>query len=220
MTYINYKRQKNAEDTVTTAKYYLSNSLLLPAVIESRTQGKISDDLAGMLLTLASKYASKASFANYTFRDDMVAEALADLCKNALKFNPEKSNNPFAFYTSCIHNSFLGYLNVEKKQRKIRDQLLVELGENPSYGFQDEYKASIDDGDVRSSLTELKNDISDARDRLEKERLRDLEIKREEQAAIGRLLDFEDQEPVKEPLPLISNEEVYEPEVEEQGDDE
>lgn len=203
-SYTNYKRPKNEEDTTTTAKYYLSNSILLPAVIASREQGKINSDLAGMLLMLASRYASKPSFANYTFREDMVAEALADLCKNALKFNPEKSSNPFSFYTSCIHNSFLGFLNVEKKQRRIKDQMLVDLGENPSYGFQDEYKASMGDENVRAGLDELKGDISDARDRLEKERLREIQVKREEQEALGNLLDFDDELPIKEPLPLLS----------------
>ncbi len=203
-SYTNYKRPKNEEDTTTTAKYYLSNSILLPAVIASREQGKINSDLAGMLLMLASRYASKPSFANYTFREDMVAEALADLCKNALKFNPEKSSNPFSFYTSCIHNSFLGFLNVEKKQRRIKDQMLVDLGENPSYGFQDEYKASMGDENVRAGLDELKGDISDARDRLEKERLREIQLKREEQEALGNLLDFDDELPMREPLPLLS----------------
>jgi DNA-directed RNA polymerase specialized sigma24 family protein len=212
MSYVNYKRQKNSEDLATTAKYYLSNNLLLPAVIESRKIGKISSELAGYLLMLATRYASKPSFANYSFREDMVAEALADLCKNALKFNPEKSNNPFAFYTSCIHNSFLGYLNLEKKQRKIRDQMLVELGENPSYGFMAEYKASMGDDDMHANMSELKNDINDARERLEKERLRELNNKRDEQLALGQLLDFDEpDDTLKEPLPLILDEQDYEP---------
>ena len=99
----------------------------------------------------------------------MVAEALADLCKNALKFNPERSDNPFAFYTSCIHNSFLGFLNVEKKHRKIRDQLLVDIGENPSFNFAEEYKEQLREGGLKEEFEQLSADISEARERKAKE---------------------------------------------------
>jgi len=99
----------------------------------------------------------------------MVAEALADLCKNALKFNPERSDNPFAFYTSCIHNSFLGFLNVEKKHRKIRDQLLVDIGENPSFNFQEEYKEQLREGGMKEEFDQLSADIIEARERKARE---------------------------------------------------
>lgn len=208
-TYPTYKRQKNDTDAVTTQKYYLNNAALMPEVVASKAAGRISPKLAEMLLMLATRYASKPSFANYTFREDMVAEALADLCKNALKFNPEKSNNPFSFYTTCVHNSFLGFLNIEKKQRRIKDQLLVDLGENPSYGFQDEYKASMGDEGTREGLTELKGDISDARERLEKERQRERDEKIAEAKALGELLEFDEVDTTKV-LPLISEEHIFE----------
>lgn len=66
----------------------------------------------------------------------MVAAAVTNLCNNALKFNPEKSNNPFAYYTTGIYHSFLQYMAEEKNHRKIRDTLLVESGFNPSYNFE------------------------------------------------------------------------------------
>jgi hypothetical protein len=198
-------RQKNSTDPTVTTKYYLSNSKLLPAVIQSKAEGKITKELAEMLMMLASRYASRPIFALYTYREDMVAEALTDLCKNALKFNTERSNNPFAYYTSCIHNSFLGFLNVEKKHRKIRDQLLIDVGENPSYGFENEYRESMDNEGTRDEMTELRGDIEDAKVRVAKDKLyeeakaaAEALAKAAEAAAPAALLSFDDDAPVAE----------------------
>lgn len=144
--------------------FYLKNADLLAEVIKCKEAGRMSNKLASMLHMLTTRYASKPNFSGYTYIDDMIAEALADLCKNALKFKPERSSNPFAFYTQCIHNSFLGYLNNEKKHRRIRDAMLVEIGENPSFNFQEEYRQNASEGsDVRNELQELSAEIAEAK---------------------------------------------------------
>lgn len=148
--------------------FYLKNADLLAEVIKCKEAGRMSNKLASMLLMLTTRYASKPNFSGYTYIDDMIAEAMADLSKNALKFKPERSSNPFAFYTQCIHNSFLGYLNSEKKHRRIRDAMLIEIGENPSFNFQEEYRANLSDGnsDVKDELRELHGEILEAKQRL------------------------------------------------------
>lgn len=163
------KRIKNSDSPEVTSKYYLTNAKLLPEIIKSKASGSISPTLAEMLMLLTKKYASRPSFSNYTFKEDMIAEALADLCKNALKFKPEVSSNPFAFLTTCIHNSFLGYLNGEKKHRRIRDQLLVEIGESPSFNFQEEYRLQLKEGGLVEEFEQLSNDIAEAKERKTRE---------------------------------------------------
>jgi DNA-directed RNA polymerase specialized sigma subunit len=163
-----YKRAKNPDTPEVTSKYYLTNSKLLPAVIEAKEKGKLSDELAKMLMMLTRKYAQRPCFSGYTYKEDMISEALANLCQNALKFNPEKSKNPFAFYTSCINNSFLQFLNVEKKHRRIRDQLLIDMGENPSYNFAEEYR-SQQNGEFGTEINELKTSIEEAKVRVAQE---------------------------------------------------
>jgi DNA-directed RNA polymerase specialized sigma24 family protein len=121
-------------------KYYLTNATLLPEVIKSKKEGKITNELARMLMLLTERYSKSSQFGGYTYREDMVSEALINLCQNALKFNPEKSSNPFAFYTTAIRHSFLQYLNNEKKHRNIRDKMLLELGENPSFNYLEQNK--------------------------------------------------------------------------------
>ena len=86
-------------------KHYLKNPELLLEVIDCKAKGVISNKLAAMLMILTKRYSSRPNFSGYTYIADMRSEALTDLCKNALKFNPAVSSNPFAFYTQCIHNS-------------------------------------------------------------------------------------------------------------------
>lgn len=165
MAYKQYKRAKNPDTPEATSKYYITNGKMLPEVIKSKEQGKISNVLAEMLMMLTRKYAQRPCFSGYTYKEDMISEALANLCQNALKFNPEKSSNPFAFYTSCINNSFLQFLNVEKKHRRIRDQLLIDMGENPSFSFQDEAK-NHQDTEYKSDFEDLKTQIEEAKVRM------------------------------------------------------
>lgn len=119
---------------------YLNNKDLLAEVIKSKEQGEMTPKLAKMLQMLAARYGKKGNFAGYTYNEDMQAYAVYQLVKTWNSFNPEKSKNPFAFFTQCIKNSFIQYLNQERKQRDIRDTLLVDGGLTPSYTFQLEHE--------------------------------------------------------------------------------
>jgi DNA-directed RNA polymerase specialized sigma subunit len=116
-------------------KNYLNNKDLLAAVLESKGQGQMSNRLATMLQLLCNKYAKKGNFANYSYNTDMQAYAMLMLVKTWNSFDPSKSSNPFAFFTQCIKNSFIQYLNQEKRQRDIRDETLLIHGLSPSHSF-------------------------------------------------------------------------------------
>lgn len=137
------KRMKREKST-STVGHYVKNSDLLPAVLEAKALGYVTVKLISMIKQIAEKYSSKHNFAGYSYREDMVSVAVANLCNNALKFNPERSSNPFSYFTSSIHNSFLQYMAEEKKQRDIRDALLLDAGANPSYNFLEREKDEKD----------------------------------------------------------------------------
>ena len=126
--------------STTTKGHYVTNSVLLPEVIRAKQLGRVTNELARMILMIAERFSRKSNFVGYSFREDMVSFAMVNLMANALKFNPEKSNNPFAFYTTAIRNSFLQYLADEKKHRDIRDSLIVEEGLNPSFNYSENGK--------------------------------------------------------------------------------
>lgn len=123
------------------SKNYLNNRDLLAEVMKSKEIGQMTDKLAHMLTLLCARYGARAQFASYTYNDDMQAYAMMMLVRTWNSFNPEKSNNPFAFFTQCIKNSFIQFLNQEKRHRVIRDEVMVDKGLNPSYTYQLEYEA-------------------------------------------------------------------------------
>ena len=120
---------------------YLNNRDMLAEVIQSKSDDYPTPKLANMFMLLVARYGKKYSYANYTYNDDMQAYALMMLVKTWRSFKPEKSQNPFAFFTQCIKNSFIQYLNQEKKQRNIRDEILVDKGLTPSYTYQMAHEA-------------------------------------------------------------------------------
>jgi hypothetical protein len=107
----------------------------MPAIAEAKELGKVTNKLILMIQMIAERYSRKGNFIGYSFREDMVSAATENLCKNALKFDNIKYKNPFAYYTTAIHNSFLQHMADEKKHRNIRDALLIDAGSNPSFNF-------------------------------------------------------------------------------------
>lgn len=114
---------------------YLSNYNLLEQIAISKSKNKMSNELVNMLTLLCDRYATRGNFASYTYLEDMKMNALVNLCKTWSTFDADRSSNPFAYYTQTIKNSFIQYLKIEKKQRTIRDKLLVDYGASPSHTY-------------------------------------------------------------------------------------
>jgi hypothetical protein len=99
----------------------------------SVTHGKTSNTLGGMYIKLCERYSMRGNWRGYTYVDEMRGQALVQLSQIGLQFNEFKSQNPFAYYTAAINNSFTRVLNLEKRSQNIRDDLLEEAGLNPSH---------------------------------------------------------------------------------------
>jgi hypothetical protein len=111
-----------------------------------KTHGYFTDTLARMIMKLTDKYASKGNWRNYSYVEEFKGQAVMQLCQVALQFDESKSANPFAFFTSICHNSFLRILNIEKKNQQIRDDLLIKNSMNPSYSRTNKDINSYDGG--------------------------------------------------------------------------
>jgi len=153
-------------------KNYLNNRDLLAEVLKSKENDppKMTDKLARMLQMLCARYGSRGQFAGYTYNEDMQAYAMMMLVRTWNSFNPDKSNNPFAFFTQCVKNSFIQYLNSEKRHRTIRDELMVNEGLNPSYTYQLEHEAKQEE--TRKQLhEERENPLEAPREQKESDEL-------------------------------------------------
>jgi hypothetical protein len=98
--------------------------------------GRITDKLARMYMKLCERYGTRSNWRGYTYNDEMQSQALMQLSQIGLQFDESKSENPFAYYTAAITNSFTRILNIEKKNQNIRDDIMEMEGMMPSYTRQ------------------------------------------------------------------------------------
>jgi hypothetical protein len=75
-------------------------------------------------IKISNHLAYKGNFINYSFRDDMVSDAIENCLVAAEKFDPEKSKNPFAYYTQIVYYAFIRRIQKEKKQQATKYKLL------------------------------------------------------------------------------------------------
>jgi hypothetical protein len=123
----------------------------------SRDHGEMTRKLATMFMKLCERYATRSNWRGYTYNEEMRGQALLQLSQIGLQFDESKSQNPFAYYTAAITNSFTRILNLEKKNQNIRDDILEMNGLNPSWTRQNSGKHSMAamSGPVYSSLDDV-----------------------------------------------------------------
>lgn len=105
--------------------------------------GRITNKLGTMFLKLVERYSHRSNWRGYTYVDEMRGQALVQLSQIGLQFNEAKSDNPFAYYTAAVNNSFTRILNLEKRNQMIRDDILIDSGHLPSYGRQIQHEEEM-----------------------------------------------------------------------------
>ena len=111
----------------------------------SKDHGQATNKLALMWMKLCDRYATRGNVRGYTYNDEMRGQAILQLAQIGLQFDESKSNNPFAYYTAAVTNSFVRVINIEKRNQNIRDDILEMNDMNPSYTrqHQGEWEAAI-----------------------------------------------------------------------------
>ena len=111
----------------------------------SLKHARATDELARMWMKLVDRYATRGNVRGYTYNDEMKGQAILQLSQIGLQFDESKSNNPFAYYTAAVTNSFVRVINLEKRNQNIRDDILEMNDMNPSYTrqHQGEWEASM-----------------------------------------------------------------------------
>jgi hypothetical protein len=112
----------------------------------SRDHGNMTPKLAHMFIKLCERYATRSNWRGYTYNEEMRGQALLQLSQIGLQFDESKSQNPFAYYTAAITNSFTRVLNIEKRNQNLRDDILEMNNLTPSYTRQGMKISSGGDG--------------------------------------------------------------------------
>ena len=108
-------------------------------------------------LKISENLAWRPNFINYTFRDDLVSDGIENCLLYAHNFNPEKSKNPFSYFTQIIHHSYIRRITKEKKQMHIKyriieeerlnEQLELTTEDNVNHSLEKQYQKYIDSHD-------------------------------------------------------------------------
>lgn len=102
----------------------------------SKDHGQATNELAKMWMKLCDRYATRGNVRGYTYNDEMRGQAILQLSQIGLQFDESKSQNPFAYYTAAVTNSFVRVINIEKRNQNIRDDILEMNDLTPSYTRQ------------------------------------------------------------------------------------
>ena len=121
------------------SEHYVNNKQLLEALIVYRAKvahakendlpkPRITNYLGECFLKIATHLSYKPHFVNYMFRDDMISDGIENCVQYIHNFDPEKSRNPFAYFTQIIHYAFLRRIQKEKKQLDIKTKIIEKSG--------------------------------------------------------------------------------------------
>ena len=119
----------------------------------SKDHGQMTNNLARMFIKLCERYATRGNVRGYTYNDEMKGQAILQLTQIGLQFDESKSDNPFAYYTAAVTNSFVRIINLEKRNQNIRDDILEMNGMNPSWTRQNSSSSGTTSGPVSISST-------------------------------------------------------------------
>ena len=119
----------------------------------SKDHGQMTNNLARMFIKLCERYATRGNVRGYTYNDEMKGQAILQLTQIGLQFDESKSDNPFAYYTAAVTNSFVRIINLEKRNQNIRDDILEMNGMNPSWTRQNSSNSGTSSGPVSISST-------------------------------------------------------------------
>ena len=152
------------------SEHYVNNKELLQALIVYREKvahakendlpkPRITNYLGECFLKIATHLSYKPNFVNYMFRDDMISDGIENCVQYIHNFDPEKSRNPFAYFTQIIHYAFLRRIQKEKKQLDIKTKIIERSGFDEVMNVDDNAMSgsSSDYNTIKDNIAQKKN---------------------------------------------------------------
>ena len=116
-------------------KNYVNNKDLLAALIEYKSKcveaeecgdknPQVPDYIGKCIMLIAQRLATRPNFSGYMYKEEMVSDGIENCLQYIHNFNPEKSNNPFAYFTQIIYYAFIRRIQREKKQTHVKHRII------------------------------------------------------------------------------------------------
>ena len=157
--------------------HYVNNADFLKSMIQykkdcrrakraAEPKPKIPDYMGKCLMLIAENLSHKPNFISYSFRDEMICDAIENCIMYFDNFDPKKSKNPFAYFTQIIYFAFIRRIHKEKKQ------LYVKYKSTEQIGVLDEYEQfELEENGGTTKQFEMYDNISEFIDNFEKFKL-------------------------------------------------
>ena len=121
------------------SEHYVDNKKFLQAMIEykdkcdkaekrKRKHPPVTNYIGECFLKIANHLSYRPNFINYTFRDDMISDGIENCLQYMNNFDPDKSDNPFAYFTQIIYYAFIRRIQKEKKQMQVKAKIIANAG--------------------------------------------------------------------------------------------
>ena len=142
-------------------QHYVDNQKFLAAIVEYKRRVKVAEEkglekprvndyIGGCFLKIANHLSFRPNFINYMYKDDMICDGIENCIQYIDNFNPEKSKNPFAYFTQIVYYAFLRRIAKEKRQMDIKDKIIDK------YGYSDVFAV---DGHATTDYNGIKSNI-------------------------------------------------------------
>ena len=142
------------------SEHYVNNKEFLAAMVEykklvnkakkdGRKDPRVPDYIGECFLKIANHLSYRPNFINYTYRDDMISDGIENCLQYLNNFNPDTSNNPFAYFTQIIYYAFIRRIQKEKKQTTIKQRMISEAN------YDDLALQPGEDRDFKNQFTEF-----------------------------------------------------------------
>ena len=132
------------------------------AAARNRRNPPVTNYIGECFLKIANHLSYRPNFINYTYRDDMISDGIENCLQYMSNFDPDKSNNPFAYFTQIIYYAFIRRIQKEKKQMQVKAKIIANAGvENMMdqlAGDDTQYQSQMLDFLRRNSREELPED--------------------------------------------------------------
>jgi len=106
-----------------TRVHYVNNKEMLEEFRLYKKTGKISNELGEMFVKIAENLSNKSNFIGYSWKEEMIGEAVLTCIKYCKNFDPEKSTNPFGYISRFCYNSFIEYIKKQKRHSQTKETL-------------------------------------------------------------------------------------------------
>jgi hypothetical protein len=151
------KRAKRSEHYVNNKEFLCALENYFAEIERAKLEGKpkpvIPRYIGECFLKIANHLSYKPNFVNYMFKDDMICDGIENCVRYIHNFSPDKSKNPFAYFTQIIYYAFLRRISQEKKQLEIKNKILEKTN------FDEVFDSNDADAANYSEYNQIKDNV-------------------------------------------------------------